>query len=388
MFFGGGAEQFYAGKGSYKGKDYYREFANKGYTVSLNKTALNAVDTSKPALGVFCQSNLPVWLDRNVYPDNIKTLKNDPAGGNRSATDIPGLKDMTLKAVEILAKRGKDKGFFLMSEGASIDKQMHQLDYDRALAELLEMDDTIRATIKKLEELGIRNETLVLVSADHGHGFDVYGSADTKYLTEHKDDRGKRRSIGTYEKSGLSQYHSKADGVSYGTGANFPTNWEPRYAIAGGVAAHPDVREDYIVPKKGSRVPAKKIGEEYYVTPDDSVNGFVVNGTIGTDEAVGVHSLTDVPVYAWGPCQETFGGTYGNVDIFYKIASCLGLARNEPGKPPKPATTGSSNGTTGGNGTATTRPNGGATTIPAKAGASKMATAAPLLALGAVVLML
>lgn len=138
----------------------------------MNKTALDNVDVSKRALGVFTQSNLPVWLDRNVYTDNLKKLKNDPAGSNSSATDIPGLKEMTVKAVEILAKRGEEKGFFLMSEGASIDKQMHQLDYDRALGDLLEMDDAIRATIKKLEELGIRDETLVLVSADHGHGFE------------------------------------------------------------------------------------------------------------------------------------------------------------------------------------------------------------------------
>lgn len=107
-----------------------------------------------------------------MYKDNIKSLKNDPTGKNSSATDIPGLKEMSVKAVEILANRGKEKGFFLMSEGASIDKQMHQLDYDRALGELLEMDDAISATIKKLEELGIRDETLVLVSADHGHGFE------------------------------------------------------------------------------------------------------------------------------------------------------------------------------------------------------------------------
>ena len=33
------------------------------------------------------------------------------------------------------------------------------------------------------------------------------------------------------------------------------------------------------------------------------------------------------PVFAWGPCQETFGGTYGNIDVFYKIANCLGLAQ-------------------------------------------------------------
>ena len=127
---------------------------------------------NKRALGVFSKGNLPVWLDRNVYTDNVKALKNDPAGKETAATDIPGLKDMTLKAIDILSRRGEENGFFLMSERASIVKQMHALDYDRALGELLEMDDTIRATMQKLEELGILEQTLVLVSADHGHGFE------------------------------------------------------------------------------------------------------------------------------------------------------------------------------------------------------------------------
>ena len=36
------------------------------------------------------------------------------------------------------------------SEAASIDKMMHVLDYGRALGELLELDDTIRASIKRM----------------------------------------------------------------------------------------------------------------------------------------------------------------------------------------------------------------------------------------------
>jgi arylsulfatase A-like enzyme len=46
------------------------------------------------------------------------------------------------------------------------------MDYDRALGDLLELDDTIAATIKKLEDLGILDETLIVVSADHGHAFE------------------------------------------------------------------------------------------------------------------------------------------------------------------------------------------------------------------------
>ncbi|KAK0720412.1 alkaline phosphatase [Lasiosphaeris hirsuta] len=330
-YFGGGAEQFLPGSGSYLGKDYYAEFAKKGYTISLNKTSLQAAPNGSKALGVFCKSNLPVWLDRNIFPENLGKLSNDPSGAKAAAKDLPGLKEMTLKAIDVLHTRGGKKGFFLMSEAASIDKQMHTLDYDRALGDLLELDDTVRATVAKLKALGILDDTLIVVSADHGHGFDVFGSADTKYLAEQGDDRKKRSAVGVYEASGLSQYTIENPGISYNTGPNFPLNWDPRYVIAAGMGASPDHRESYGVNKTGPRVPAATIAgrgsSDYYASASDNPEGFVVNGTLPVDQAQGVHSLTDVPVYAMGPCQETFGGTYSNIDIFYKMATCLGLAQ-------------------------------------------------------------
>ena len=51
--------------------------------------------------------------------------------------------------------------------------QMHVLDYQRALGELLELDDTVRASIEHLKKLGVYEDTLIVVTADHGHGFDV-----------------------------------------------------------------------------------------------------------------------------------------------------------------------------------------------------------------------
>ena len=113
---------------------------------------------------------------------------------------------MTLKAIDIVQERSQDKGWLIMSEAASIDKMMHALDYDRALGELLELDDTISASIKHLEEIGELENTLIVVTADHGHGFDVMGSVDTKYLNEQEDERKKRDAIGVYQNSGESQY--------------------------------------------------------------------------------------------------------------------------------------------------------------------------------------
>ncbi|AEO56309.1 alkaline phosphatase [Thermothelomyces thermophilus ATCC 42464] len=326
-YFGGGAEQFIPGPGSFKGKDYYAEFAKKGYSVSWNKTALLAAPNNKKALGIFCKSNFPVWLDRNIFPDNLDSLDNNPSGAAGPAKDLPGLKDMTLKAIDILHERGGKNGFFLMSEAASIDKQMHALDYERALGDLLELDDTVRATIAKLKELRILDDTLIVVSADHGHGFDVFGSSDTKYADAQKDDRAKRNAVGVYENSGLSQYTQPKEGVSYGTGPNFPLNWDPRYVIAAGMGANPDHRERFGVGREPRTPASVGAGGEVYVNPADRPDGFVVNGTLPTDQTQGVHSLTDVPVYAMGPCQETFGGTYNNIDVFFKMASCLGLGQ-------------------------------------------------------------
>ena len=139
-----------------------------------------------------------------------------------------------------------------MSEAASVDKQMHTLDYDRALGELLELDDTIKASISHLEEIGELKNTLIVVTADHGHGFDVFGSVDTKYLNAHKDPRVKRNAIGTYQSSGLSQYINTGS-LRYAD-SNFPSNWDPRYTLAQGFGANPDHRENYQVHKDGPRV--------------------------------------------------------------------------------------------------------------------------------------
>ncbi len=321
VLFGGGAEQFIPGSQSYQRRDYYQAFANKSYNVVLNNTALQRTSNSSKTLGIFSVSNMAKWLDRNVYTQNLRNQSNSPDGRRNDALDQPGLKEMTLKAIDVLQNRTGSRGWFLMSEAANIDKQMHVLDYDRALGELLELDDTVTASIAKLRALGQLNNTLILVTADHGHGFDVMGSVDTKFLDAQTDDRSKRGAVGTYEMSGLSQYTTQNltnASLIYNSGVHFPAQWDPRYTLFQGVAANPDRRENYQVHKDGPRVPAINVTgkprDDYYVNYKDAVTGFVSNGTLPTDLNQGVHSLTDVPVFAMGPCQELFGGK--SLDLF------------------------------------------------------------------------
>jgi alkaline phosphatase len=331
VLFGGGAEQFCNQSGrTYQGLDYYKVFRDAGYATVNSNTTLQAASSKNKTLGIFSTSNMAKWLDRNVYTDNLKGVKSSPTCNGTDALDQPGLKEMTIKAIDILNTRAGDKGWFIMSEAASIDKQMHLLDYDRALGELLELDDTVKASIKHLQKLDALKDTLVIVTADHGHGFDVFGSVDTQYLNNQTDDRQKRRAVGTYGQSGLSQYINTGN-LRYAD-SNFPSNWDPRYTLAQGFGANPDHRENYQVHKNGPRAAATNItgylANNYFVNPADAVTGFVVNGTLPTSNSQGVHSLTDVPVFAQGPCSEIFGGVYSSIDVFYKMAECLGLSRS------------------------------------------------------------
>lgn len=322
VLFGGGADDFLKGD---NGENYYKLFAENGYTVSWNNTALSAVPNDSKALGVFTSSTMSTWLDRNVYKKNLSGQFNHPDGSDKDAEDQPGLKEMTLKAIDILHARAQPEGWFLMSEAASIDKQMHALDYDRALGELLELDDTIKATIEKLRSLGELEDTLIVVTADHGHGFDVMGSVDTLYMDSMDGDREKRGAVGVYENSGLSQYTAQTGkSLRYSEGVHFPAQWDPRYTLFSGVPANPDHRENYKVHKDGPRQPAAELTEgsgDYYVHYKDAVSGFVVNGTLSVAEAQGVHSLTDVPVFAMGPCQELFGGMFCSLLYSYLFIS-------------------------------------------------------------------
>jgi alkaline phosphatase len=332
VIFGGGAEQFYPNRESFKGQDYYAAFANEGYNVVLNKTSLLSTPNDEKTLGIFTVGNLPTWLDRNVYTNNLRNRSNSPEGKKADATDLPGLKDMTLKAIDILDARSQENGWFLMSEAASIDKQMHSLDYDRALGELLELDDAVKATVEKLRAMGQLEDTLIIVTADHGHGFDVMGSVDTKYMDAQRTDRAKREAIGTYFNSGLSQYVVQTNAsIRYNEGAHFPANWDPRYTLFQGVAAFPDHREDYRVNKDGPRRPAINLTaeEDYTANYKDAPTGFLINGTLPVSADQGVHSLTDVPVFAMGPCQETFGGVYDSTEVFFHMANCFGLSRSK-----------------------------------------------------------
>lgn len=105
-------------------------------------------------LGLFNASHMQYESDR----------ANDVAGE-------PSLTEMTTKAIDILNKRG-DKGYVLVVESGRIDHAHHAGNAYNALKDTLEYANAINAA----KELA-GDDTLIMVTADHGHVFTMAGYA-------------------------------------------------------------------------------------------------------------------------------------------------------------------------------------------------------------------
>ena len=90
--------------------------------------------------------------------------------------DTPSVEEMTSKAIELLS--ADEDGFFLMVEGACIDKHAHNNDMEYMTLSAVEFDKAVAAALDFAEKDG---ETLVVVTADHGTGGMEYDADKDEY---------------------------------------------------------------------------------------------------------------------------------------------------------------------------------------------------------------
>jgi alkaline phosphatase len=286
-------------------RDLFAEFEEAGYTIATSATelsdALGGDALPERLVGIFHPRDLNVWLDRNVYTDNLGAF-----------TDQPGLVDMTMAAIEVLAQN--ENGFYLTVEAASVDKQIHPLDQERALSDLIEFDQAVGAAIAWAQENA--PDTLIVVTADHGHGYEVYGTVDVATFNAGTTDIERREGIQVYADAGFPTY-SDPDGDG------FP-DWNADVVFAGTVNNGPEHTEDFQV-SEVPRVPAINQDGTYIDNPDDDPNGIFISGTLAPGASTGVHTMQDVPVFAFGPGAEAFMGVYHQSEVFFGMAAALGL---------------------------------------------------------------
>ena len=139
-------------------RDLIADFQSAGYTYAPDKTALDAAGVPDKLLGLFAYSNMNVAFDKIGKRRGTSTIVDD-----YGFPDQPMLDEMTDKALKVLSNSNR-RGFLLMVEGASIDKQAHLMDSDRWILDTIEFD----RAIKVAQDFAKRNpDTLVIVTADH-----------------------------------------------------------------------------------------------------------------------------------------------------------------------------------------------------------------------------
>lgn len=301
VILGGGSEHFLPksvpGSKRTDDRNLIEEFKSQGYPFVANKTELNKVQNTDKLLGFFQLDNMNVYLDREV-------TKSPAVLG--SFTDQPTLMDMTKQAINVLSKN--PNGFFLMVEGASIDKQLHTVDWERATYDTIEMDKSIGIAKEFAKK---NNDTLVIVVADHAHSASITG-------TYHElDGKTGRQAVRTYAEAGFPTFvDNNRDG--------FPDNPAPSVTLAIQYANHPEYNEDYKFNPEPI-APAIKAGEKTIANPKKDSNGDLNSSNLPDIETQEVHTADDVPLTADGPGAEYFHGIMDNTEVFFGMVRALGL---------------------------------------------------------------
>ncbi|MGP9624230.1 alkaline phosphatase [Corynebacterium sp. AOP34-AQ2-28] len=192
---GGGAESFAqkAKAGDWKGKTLLEQAEDRGYQLPTNAAELDAVSEANqdsPVLGLFSDGNMPVrWDGDTAEKEGYLKPAQECTDNPERTEDIPKLASMTNKAIDLLSNNddGKENGFFLQVEGASIDKEDHAANPCGQIGETVDLDEAVQEALSFAEEDG---ETLVLVTADHAHTSQIVGGVDEDDIKEIAEDKG------------------------------------------------------------------------------------------------------------------------------------------------------------------------------------------------------
>lgn len=303
-----------------KDRDLIKDFQSAGYRYAPTRTELMAADGADKLLGLFSFSNMNVALDKIDGRRGAKKGLTGTVVDDYGFPDQPMLDEMARAALNTLKKQ--PKGFVLMIEGASIDKQAHNMDTERWMLDTIEFDRAVQVAQDFARENG---DTLVIVTADHEcSGAALIGGSmlTDKALQEAIQKKGaanlRDKVVGVYEKAGFPRYRLAADG--------YPEATDIDYRLLVGYGANADRYEDWrtnATPMRDSQQPMAKTEPLKWYPPapmerDDALGEFLVTGQVPGESAV--HTATDIPLSAFGPGALAFTGVIDNTDVFFKLA--------------------------------------------------------------------
>lgn len=254
---GGGRDQF---ADRPDGRDLVKDWREKHPSGSFVSNAEELAQANAlPIFGLFHDSHMSFEADR-------------------SETSEPSLAEMTEVAIRHLS--GGDAGFFLLVEGGRIDHAHHFGNAYRALVDTLAFAKAVETATKLTDS----EETLIIVTADHGHtltmgGYPIRGNPILGLVREQEDELA------------LDAHGHPYTTLVYGNGPGYRETPE---ALQEAEALSPNFRQ-----------PA------------------------ATALQIETHSGEDVPVYAQGPGSDGIAGVMEQNELFHVMKLALFAERVE-----------------------------------------------------------
>jgi len=232
-------------------------------------------DSAQQVFGLFNRSHMRFDADRNT-----KKIKE------------PSLSEMTDKAIGVLSQN--PKGFFLMVEAGRIDHAHHAGNAFNALSDTIELSKAVDVA---LEATSVE-DTLIIVTADHGHVFTMAG-----YPKRGNPILGKVIAAGETEPT------LADDGLPYTT-LGYANGRGHRH-----LAEEADADKAYDKPVSPGRNSLNEV--------DTTQPGFFQEALVPLESET--HSGEDVPIYALGPGAHLISGSNEQTIIFHAINHAGGL---------------------------------------------------------------
>lgn len=273
------------------GRNVLEEAVSQGYARVDNKQALMNAD-SLPLIGLFTDSHMAYEIDRDP---NVE----------------PSLADMTTKALELLSESGKP--FFIMIEAGRIDHAGHGNDPAAHLRDVLAYDEAWEAAIDFASADG---STLVVGTSDH----------ETGGLTLGGEYDGQAGSGYAYDPTALAAVNTSLEKLR----SDLP-------ALAGGNTPDRAVLERIFAERLNLQADNQSAAMVAWLDVvrlhglDSALVTLQRVGSIDTSRparvgwSTGGHTAVNVPIFAFGPGSEIFGGVMDNTEVGEALRLVMGL---------------------------------------------------------------
>ncbi|MEA4920919.1 MAG: alkaline phosphatase [Clostridiaceae bacterium] len=312
-FAGGGLKKVNGTNGD---KESLYTLAEKaGYTVAMTQDAASNLKTGSKA----------IVIGETLADSEALSYENDRVSGEWS------LSDYVAKGIEVI---DNDKGFFMMVEGGKIDWACHANDAGSTIADTIAMDDAVKEAVAFAEEHP--KETLILVTGDHETGGLTIGYAGTDYNTYLSNLGMQKISYAKFDSDYVAKYienKTSFEDIMKDVTALFGLVTPDNAASA---SSETLVLSDYEMGLLKTAYDLTMAGgidhptqAEYILygtyEPLSVTVTHLLNNKSGINFSSYAHTGLPVAVFASGQGQEVFAGSYDNTDIYYNLASLLGV---------------------------------------------------------------